>query len=100
MSEVLSGCAVRAAIQKEVANLKPCRVCGQAPKVHALQGGGMRIGCERDEPELHRCVVESTPSKWAIDTWNALNLAGKDLEPIHVAGPGTPVVGHREKGPR
>lgn len=73
MSEILSGCAVRAGIQKAVAGLKPCRVCNQQPKVHGLEGGGLRIGCERDEPEHHRLVVESTPSDFAVSTWNQIN---------------------------
>lgn len=55
--------------------LKNCRVCGNVPKVHKLQDDGLRIGCERDEPEMHRAVVESTPGTWAIQTWNTLQGA-------------------------
>ena len=80
MGEVLSGCAVRAAIQMQGdkfmkvqgVELENCRVCGNPPKVSKLADDGLHIGCERDEPEYHRAVVESTPGKWAIDTWNML----------------------------
>jgi hypothetical protein len=78
----------------ELAN---CRVCGYPPNVEKMADGGLKIGCHDAEPEPHKCVIESEPGTWAIQTWNALQIAGKDLEPIHVAGPGTPVVGHRQK---